>query len=214
MKMTYQSYCADMQKFKQSAMSEEAFNEMQGISEIQEPLIIQPKKDHRKAAASLDNFIKIAESSKRRRSVARIQEAQPKKPRAVQPPMTPQQHKEKYIIKAKENLAKGLTTRGTVRKPRPVGMGEEELKKMRSKWTKEKRIEWKAQGLTSRGLPFKIKGEKPTPTTKETRSKRCEYAKTYREKNREKHLEYRREYRRKQIVQESRNNTSILEKVS
>jgi len=185
--LTYESYCADMKKFGQEPMSEALFNEMQGISDIAEPLMIQPKKDYRKAAASLESFIKVAESSKRRRSKP-ISEVLPKKPKAQLAPLEPQKHKEK--------------SQHVAQKP----------KKNRSDVMRKIRARWKEQGLTSKGKPYKEKGEKPEPTTEQTRAKRCEYARKYREKNREKHLAYRREYRKKQ--NEAKNNTCTFQKAS
>lgn len=72
---------------------------------------------------------------------------------------------------------------------------EEQRKLNRTKWMREHRALWKEQGLTSKGKPYKVKEDKPEPTTEEIRKKRAEYARKYRENHREKHLAYRREAR-------------------
>jgi len=115
-----------------------------------------------------------------------------------------------YEKKKVENLAKGLTALGKVRVPRRVGLSQKELKQSRIDGIKKKREEFKAMGLTTRGVPFKEK--KPKKTIAEVRADRLRYAKTYREKNHEEYLAYRRSQRKKK--KEAVNNMFLSQKVS
>lgn len=215
--ITWAGYCADCEKFgMENPYADEAdFNRAYGISEYEQaPLIIEPKKDHRKAAASLDNFIKIAESSKRRRAV-RIAETTPKKPLAQR---APKMSSEEAKRRRNERLAKrraafkeqGLTAKGTIPIPRKEGMTKKEMTAYKAQKMREQRAIWKAQGLNNKGEPFK----------KVTKEKHLEYAKTYQAKNREKYLAYRREWREKNKERinaqrmEWEKNTCTLQEVS
>jgi len=156
----YEKYISEMKRLNATPpyMTEQQLNEFLGIrEEVVPPLVIAPKADRRKASASLESFIKVATTSKRKKQ-KNVSEAEPKKTNALT---------------------------------------DEQRKLNRTKSTREKREAYKAQGVTVRGTPFKVKGDKPEPTTEETRKKRAEYAKTYRTNNRDKHLQYRRDYRKR-----------------
>jgi len=59
MKLTYQTYCAQMRGLRHTPMSEEQFNKMEGIEpeKVIEPLQIRPK-NQRAMDATHENFVK------------------------------------------------------------------------------------------------------------------------------------------------------------
>jgi len=216
--MTYVRYCADMKKFEQHPMSEVYFNIMQGIgNDTQAPLIIEPKKDHRKAAASLDNFIKIAESSKRRHCV-RISETLPKKPRAVKP----------RILKHLPNSLKKISLKDMT--PEELRLHKNEIKRKSLVRRKEagtfktlSEEQREIQRQYSRDYYWKnheVQREKERirrqNMTEEQKAKIKEAMRTWQEENREHVNAQAREWKRinRAKKRESINNTSPLQKVS
>lgn len=187
----FEKYCAMIKKHGgEVTYTKEEYELKYGEPKEFEPMVITPRNQKRPMKATFENSEKKASTPKK-----------PKAQRAPREELTQEQRKQKarevYAIKAQERIAMGLTTRGTQRAPRPLTTVEQSLKERLVAWTKQKRQEWKEAGLTSHGKPYKVKGEKPEPTTEETKAKRREYARTYRTKNREKHLAYRRNYRKK-----------------
>jgi len=206
----YENYLSQMKRLKASLpyMSEKDFCEAHGLQYGDEeiaPLILHSKQDQHKKSASLETFIKNAESTKRKRSI-RINESLPKKLLGARPPkMSDEELKanrlERQAKRRADFKAKGLTTKGIPPKPRKEGMTKKEMAKYKSEKIQEQRAIWKAQGLNNKGEPFK----------KPTKEQRLEYAKKYQSNHREKHLEYRKKWREenKEKVNDARRKNTI-----
>lgn len=140
----YEKYLSDMKRLGASKpyMTEQQFKEAYGIKDKDtfKPLTLTPKRDSRKVAASLDNFIKAAESSKRRKTL-KVSEPKPKKIRAEKKP----QKKEKVIRLPK-------TDRKMSPKTSLSGMTEEEKKAHKLKQNRE----WKRKRYPAKERPPKM----------------------------------------------------------
>lgn len=226
----YENYLSEMKRLKQKPpyMNKEEVRKAWGIETEDEhiPLIARKNYTARNVHATLDNHISHVDKKVKKNDQSvllsvlenRMKEKKklPKQTAEKRPRVKMSDEEKKgawkiaYEKKKVENFAKGLTALGKVRVPRRVGLSQEELRQSRIDGIKKKREEFKAMGLTTRGVPFKEKN--PKKDISEIRADRLRYAKTYREKNHEEYLAYRRS-RRKQ-KREALNNTFLSQKVS